>query len=164
MEKAQPGFQSQSRIGGGERRGDGRPTGRPIRGPSQPDSSLEEGHHRECLRGIQQLSGAEGQERRCPDSPPVPGDREAEGGWDFLAERSVNELGAAASVGGPGSPVVVRRPPMRPAGSEPVQPVPSAQRSLGQRLITDAGHGPAVSGDSLLRVEADESWGDWESM
>ena len=39
----------------------------------------------------------------------------------------------------------------------PVRSVLTAQRSLGQRPVPHAGHGPAVFGDPLLRVQADES-------
>ena len=45
---------------------------------------------------------------------------------------------------------------MRPAGSSPFQPVLSTQGSLRREPGLDAGHGPAVPGYTLLRVEADE--------
>ena len=56
-------------------------------GPPQPDSGLEEGSHRwrrRRLRRLRQRTGAEGQERRRPDRPPVPRDWPAEGGTGFL--------------------------------------------------------------------------------
>ena len=46
---------------------------------------------------------------------------------------------------------------MRPAGSEPLRPVLPSQGSLERGPGLDAGHGPAISGDPFLRVEAHES-------
>ena len=83
-QKAQPGIQGQGGLGGGEGRGDSGLTGRPLRGPSQPDSGMEEGTRRGSPGHFQQRSRAEGQERRWPHRPPVPGDRRVEDGTGFL--------------------------------------------------------------------------------
>ena len=42
------------------------------------------------------------------------------------------------------------------AGCEPFQPLLPSQGYLGRGPVADEGDGPAVSGDPLLRVEADE--------
>ena len=77
----------------------------PVPGPPQPDSSLEESPHLGRRRRLQQrVRTEEGQERRRPGCPPVPGDRPAEGGTGFLGGK-VRSLspGKAAGDGGPGT-------------------------------------------------------------
>ena len=51
---------------------------------AQPDSGMGEGTRRGSHWRFQQRSGAEGQERRWPYRPPVPGDWPAEDGTGFL--------------------------------------------------------------------------------
>ena len=87
---------------------------------------------------------------------------------DFLSERPVHEPGPVVGDGGSGKSNVVdsaavRPPPSRGqalAGSGPFQPILSTQGSLRRDPGLDASHGPAVTGYTLLRVEAQEGLAD----
>ena len=95
----------------------------------------------------------EGQERRRPGRPPVPGDRPVEGGAGISWRRGpVHEPSPAAGDGGPGSSLVADSGAMRPAGGEPLQPLLPSQGGFGSGPVADAGDRPAVPGDALLRV------------
>ena len=133
-QQAQPGFQGQIATEGGKGEGDGDPTGRPAPGPPQSDSGLEEGSHRGRRRCLRLRSGPEGQERRRPGHPVVPGDRPTQGGAGFLVgEVRSMSLAKRRGDGGPGASIVVDSAAGRTAGSGPFQPVLSTQGSLPAR-------------------------------
>ena len=160
--KHSPAFKAKVAPGGAEGPGDGGPAGRPVRSPSRADSSLEEGPCGGSLRCLRQRQGAEVQERQVqerlrPDRPPVPGDRPVEGGAGFLGGevRSMSPATAAAD-GGPGTSVPFPGAPVRAAGGEPFQHLLPAPGCLGRGPVPDGRDRPAVPGDALLWVQADE--------
>ena len=92
-EEAQPVIQGQGRLGGGERGTDGGPAGRPVRGPSRPDPSVEEGVAKKALLGGaagvfdgNQDKGRKGEEALIARLYQQIGQLKVE--LDFLAERS----------------------------------------------------------------------------
>ena len=82
--KHSPAFKAKVADRGGEGGRDGSSVGGPIRSPPWPDSSLEEGSDGGYRRCLQQRPRPEGQERRCPGRPVIPGDRPVEGRAGFL--------------------------------------------------------------------------------
>ena len=100
---------------------------------------------------------ATGKSRRPRATPPrSPGFNRKSDSWRWTGiscrRAPVHEPGPAAGDGGSGSPIVFDSAPVHPAWSEPVRPVLSVQGNLGGGSCPDAGHGPAVPGDHLLRV------------
>ena len=133
------------------------PAGRPVRSPPGADSSLEESPDRRRRQSLRQRPGPESQERGRPDCPSVPGDRPTEGGEGFLGgeARSMSPARRRKMVDR-GASVPVDSAAVRPGRREPLQPLLPSPWGLRRGAVPDAGDGPAVPGDPLLRFEANE--------
>ena len=117
----------------------------------EPDSP----YRRRCRR-LRQGPGEEVQERRRPDPPVVPGDRPAEGGAGFLGgEVRSMSLGRRREMVEE-APQVADSAAVCAAGCEPFQSLLPSHGYLGRGPVPDEGDGPAVPGDPILRVTADE--------
>ena len=65
-------------------------------------------------------------------------------------------LGRRRGDGGPEAPQVADSAAVCAAGCEPFQSLLPSQGYLGRGAVPDEGDGPAVPGDPILRVTADE--------
>ena len=95
--------------------------------------------------------------------------RSASSRWSGISWRKgpVHYTATSAADGGPETPEVAGSAPACPAGDGPFQRLLSTQGCLGRGPVTDGRDRPAITGDALLRVQADEglagaAWGTGE--